>query len=362
LPLITIANSPDRAAALAGLERWKAKYPDAASHGMAATPHVMALRDLAETVEVRAVYSRTRAHRETFVAEHGFSAVADPADLAADRDIHAILLITPPNARLELVQLFARAGKHILMEKPIERTTLAARRIVVECDASAITLGIVFQHRFREDVLAARRLIASGTLGRPGTVRVAIPWWRDQAYYDVPGRGSFERDGGGVLISQAIHTLDLMLALAGPVVEVQCMAGTSLLHQMETEDFVGAGLRFLSGALGSLTATTAAFPGGLESICLDYEHASLELQAGSLVVSWRDDRIERHGLKSRTGAGGDPMAFSHQWHRALIEDFIGAIRNARAPEVTGHAALAVHKLIDALLISAASKRATSVVA
>ena len=95
-------------------------------------------------------------------------------------------------------------------------------------------------------------------------MQVALPWWRPQAYYDAPGRGTYARDGGGVLITQAIHTLDLMLAVAGPVTQVAAIAGTTRLHRMEAEDFVGAGLSFAGGALGSLVATTAAYPGGAD--------------------------------------------------------------------------------------------------
>src|SRR5690606_22151086 len=157
----------------------------------------------------------------------------------------------------------------ILMEKPIERTTEAAEAIVATCERQGVSLGIVFQHRFRAGSMRLRALVADGALGPIGCVRLAVPWWRPQTYYDEPGRGTLARDGGGGLISQAIHSIDLMLSLAGPVEEVQSVAGTTRLHRMETEDFVGAGLRFASGAFGSLIATTAAFPGEGEELVID---------------------------------------------------------------------------------------------
>ncbi|MCY4335174.1 MAG: Gfo/Idh/MocA family oxidoreductase [Litoreibacter sp.] len=178
--------------------------------------------------------------------------------------------------------------------------------------------------------------------------RIALPWWRDQSYYDQPGRGSYATDGGGVLITQAIHVLDLMLSLTGPVEQVSAMTATTPLHQMEAEDFAVAGLRFESGAVGSLVATTSAFPGGPETLELDFAHAALRLCAGELTIHWRDGRVETLGEVTGTGGGSDPMDFPCDWHRDLIADFANALRTGRAPRITGREALKVHRLIDAI--------------
>jgi predicted dehydrogenase len=329
--------------------------------GMASRPHALALHDLRDVAEVRAIYSPTPSRREKYADAFGFPVALDIAAIAADPAVDAVLILTPPNARADLVRTFAHAGKHILMEKPVERTTAAAEAIVAECRAAGVTLGIVFQQRFRDGARRLGAMLAAGALGPIGAVRVATPWWRTQGYYDEPGRGTLARDGGGVLLSQAIHTLDLLLSLTGPVTEVQAIAATTRLHRMETEDFVAAGLRFANGAPGSLVATTAAFPGGTDEVCLDCENACAELRAGVLTVRWRDGREERHGEETGTGGGADPMAFSHAWHKALIFDFIEAIKTGRQPAITGHAALRVHRLIDALLASSAEGRAVQVV-
>ena len=158
-------------------------------------------------------------------------------DILNDQDISAVLLLTPPNARLEAVHALARCQKHILMEKPVERTTTAATAIVERCEAAGVRLGIVFQHRYREASMALHARLEAGDLGEIQTVQLTVPWWRPQSYYDEPGRGTYERDGGGVLISQAIHSLDLMLSLTGLVSEVAAMAGTSGLHSMGKRGF-----------------------------------------------------------------------------------------------------------------------------
>ncbi|MCG8593134.1 MAG: Gfo/Idh/MocA family oxidoreductase, partial [Kiloniellales bacterium] len=223
--------------------------------GMAATPHARALQDLSDAVTVRAVYSRNRDRREAFAREHGFPAAESLDALVDDPEIGAVVLITPPNQRLDLVRRFAAAGKHILMEKPVERTSAAAEELVRICADAGVSLGIVFQHRYRQASQALKQRLDSGCLGSIGIVQASVPWWRAQSYYDEPGRGSYERDGGGVLISQAIHTLDLMLSLTGPVAEVQAIAATTRFHTMESEDFAAGGMRFANGASGALMAT-----------------------------------------------------------------------------------------------------------
>jgi predicted dehydrogenase len=165
-----------------------------------------------------------------------------------------------------------------------------------------------------------------------------------------------------VLISQAIHTIDLALSLAGPVDSVRAMATTTRFHDMEAEDFVVAGLHFANGAAGSLVASTASFPGGAESITLHFDKASLHLQSGRLELRWRDGREETFGATGGTGGGADPMAFTHEWHQGIIEDFATALFENRDPAVTGEAALAAHDLIDAIIRSARSGQAEDLAA
>lgn len=324
--------------------------------GMGAKPHAAALKDLAKDVDLRGIWSRDPDRRHAFAQAHGFAEAASPEALADDPGVEGVLILTPPNARADLVRLFAGAGKHVLCEKPLERTEAAARELVEFCERAGVRLGVVFQHRFRAASESLAALLARGELGEIRTVRVDVPWWRDQAYYDEPGRGSYARDGGGVLISQAIHTLDLMLSLTGPVVAVQAMAATTAFHRMESEDFVTGGMRFANGASGALMATTAAFPGAAESLRLDCDKGAVLLQSGVLTIDWRDRPREVIGEPAATGGGADPMAFPHDWHQALIADFCMACRASRPPRVTGADALRVQQLISALERSSAEGR------
>ena len=321
--------------------------------GMAAKPHALALQSLSDVIEVRGVFRRDAAERRAFCLQYGFPQAESVDALLADPGVEAVLVLTPPNARETIVLKLAQSGKHVLMEKPVERTTAAAERIIGACETAGVTLGIMFQHRFRAASLALAARIAEGEFGRLHAVHLTVPWWRPQAgYYDKPGRGTFAMDGGGVLITQAIHSLDLMLSLCGPVQDVVALAATTGLHQMETEDFVSAGLRFANGAVGSLMATTANYPGGPEVLTLNFDRASATLAAGTLKIAWMDGQTEELGESSEGGGGADPMAFPFDWHRSQIADFAAAIREGRQPLSSGRTALRVHRLIDALMASA----------
>jgi len=242
------------------------------------------------------------------------------------------------------------------MEKPVERSLDAARRIVSICESGNVELGIVFQHRFRDASLALAQHLDS--LGQIYTVEVSVPWWREQAYYDEPGRGTLERDGGGVLISQAIHTLDLMLSFMGPVESVVAMQATTGFHHMECEDFVSAGLKFGNGAVGTLYASTASYPGASESITIHGEVGSATLIGGELQIDYRDGEKLLVGESAASGGGADPMDFPFDWHQRLIERFLADVSGGTLHNdfPTGRSSLAVHALIEAIMTSGKERR------
>lgn len=329
--------------------------------GMVARTHVAAIA-AGNSVRLKAICGRSLGRAEALADEatkltgRKVAATDDLAAVAADAQVDFAIVLTPPDARASIIRPLAEAGKHILLEKPMGRNAGEAREVAAICRDAGVTLGVVFQHRMREASRAAARAVASGELGGLGLVEITVPWWRAQGYYDEPGRGTFARDGGGVLISQAIHTIDLALSLAGPVRTVRAMTATTRFHAMEAEDFAVAGLTFANGAVGSMVASTASFPGGAESITLHFDRASLTLASGQLVTRWRDGRESVEGAAGGTGGGADPMAFTHEWHQGIIEDFAAALTEGRAPLVTGEAALAAHDLIDATIRSAKSGR------
>lgn len=322
--------------------------------GMVAKTHVAACV-ASDAVSLKGILSRTPSKARGLAESAGEAAVyGSVAEIADDESIDFAIIATPPNVRRELVEPLANAGKHILLEKPVGRTFEEAREITDLCKAAGVHLGIVFQHRVRQASSRAAALVAESELGALALVEISVPWWRDQAYYDEAGRGTYERDGGGVLISQAIHTIDLALSLTGPVRSVSAMAKTTGLHRMEAEDFVVAGLEFQSGAVGSMVTSTASYPGGAESIVLHFECATLHLEAGQLRLLRRDGTQETFGEETGTGGGADPMAFTHEWHQGIIENFAACLDGREKLVSSGEDALVAHQLIDAAIRSAKS--------
>jgi UDP-N-acetyl-2-amino-2-deoxyglucuronate dehydrogenase len=316
--------------------------------GMAVAPHAKSLADLRQRVEVAAAYSPSAERRAKFAAQFQFPLCDRLETMLEDRSIDAVLILTPPNTHLDLVQRFAAAGKHILLEKPLEITTERAEKLVRS--AAGVKLGIVLQHRFRPAAEKLAEVLKSGRLGELVSASAMIPNWRPQSYYDQPGRGTRARDGGGVLLTQGIHTLDLFLSLVGTPVEVKSISTTTGVHRMETEDLVAAALRFDNGALGVVHATTAAYPGYPERIELIGTRGTALLEGTSLKAQFiAGDTFEFKTESGGGGTGADPMAFPHDWHRSVLADFLDAIERNREPRINGEEALKVHRFIDELL-------------
>jgi UDP-N-acetyl-2-amino-2-deoxyglucuronate dehydrogenase len=187
-----------------------------------------------------------------------------------------------------------------------------------------------------------------------------IRWWRSPEYFAEPGRGTRARDGGGVLLTQAIHTLDLFQSLCPPISEVAAMTATSPLRRIDTEDMASAAIRFANGAIGTIDATTVSYPGAAERIELACEKATAVITAEDLDIWFKDGRHVRiDGPPSHSG-GADPMAYTHEAHKRVLLDFLDAIDEARAPKVCGREALKVHRLIDAILASSAERRPVTI--
>jgi predicted dehydrogenase len=314
--------------------------------GMAVTPHARSLVDLKHHVEVAYAYSPSPQRRAEFASRFAFPLCDRLETMLEDRSVRAVLILTPPSTHLELVARFAAAGKHVLLEKPLEVSTARAEELVRK--SSGVQLGVVLQHRFRPAAEKLRDTVSA--LGKIVSASAHIPVWRPQRYYDQPGRGTRARDGGGVLLTQGIHTLDLLLSLAGEAAEVKSFSTTTPIHRMETEDLVSAAVRWKSGALGVVLATTCAYPGYAERIELVGTGGTALLQGTELQVRFVDGTsIEMKTEAGGGGTGADPMAFPHDWHRDVLTDFLDAVERNRQPRVNGAEALRVHRFIDQLL-------------
>jgi predicted dehydrogenase len=320
--------------------------------GMAAEPHALSLMDLRRDVQVRWAASPSAARTGAFAARYPFPITNDVDRAIADPQVDAVILLTPPNTHLELARKIFDHGKHLLIEKPLDVTLDRAQAIVEAAEKSDRRLGVVLQHRFRPGAERLSELLRQEALGAVQAATLNVPWWRAQSYYDEPGRGTRARDGGGVLMTQAIHSLDLFRVLLGPIVVEAATARTTALHKMETEDIVMALLRLGNGAPASLLATTASYPGHPEEIGVIGTLGSARLTGGRLEARWLDGRSEDVSASKASGAAGSAMDFPHDAHKALIADFCRAIAENRAPRTSGREALETQRLIADLLSKA----------
>ncbi|SAK72025.1 inositol 2-dehydrogenase [Caballeronia pedi] len=325
--------------------------------GMASAPHLASLLELQDRVTVRHVVARSEARASAFASRLPHARVTLDLDTALeDEHVDGVLLLTPPNTHLELGAKIAAAGKHLLVEKPIDVTTSRARELVAACEQRGIVAAAVLQHRTRDASRRLRQLLDARALGEIHSASVAVPWWRPQSYYDEPGRGTLARDGGGVLMTQAIHTLDLFLWLVGRPDEVFAYAITSRAHSMECEDTVAGVMKYRSGCVASLHASTAIYPGFAERIEISGSNGSATLSGGRLIVHYMDGSVLDEGETASLGSGANPMAFSHHAHQAVIANFVDAAARKAEPVASLQSALDVHLLIDALIASSAARQ------
>ncbi len=329
--------------------------------GMVAGLHIQAINSL-DGFEVYGVFSRDYSKTKDFAKSFTANAIAFRkfADLCNDENVDLVLLLTPPNARLDYVKALTKAGKPLIVEKPLERNFGRSQNVVEQGKIHKTPIGVFLQHRKRPSIEALQKLVDEKLLGNVATVEVRIPWWRGQDYYNQDGRGTLSRDGGGVLITQAIHTLDIMLLLCGPVKEVQGMIHTSSLHKLEAEDFSGALLNFESGARGTLMASTTHFPGSKEEIILNCSEATVNISGDDLQIFYHEGKIEHLESGSQTGSGSDPMDFSHEWHASILDQFWKEFTTKQKVQISAESALPVHKLIDAIIQSSKSGKKVTI--
>jgi predicted dehydrogenase len=325
--------------------------------GMAVKPHMLALRDLeaAGRVSFLGGYSPSAERRTTFAAQWGAPVFNRQDALLAHPDLDLVLILTPPGTHLPIAQAAVAAGRHLIVEKPLELTVERGEALAALVEEAGLFCGVCLQHRFRPASLRLKEALEADELGRILSASASIRWWRDAAYFAEPGRGTHARDGGGVLLTQAIHTLDLLLHLVGPHRSAAAFAQTSPLRTIDTEDIVAAAVQFQSGAIGVLDATTVARPGYPERIEIAGTEGSAVLEGSRLTLHGCSGTAS-FGTELAGGGGADPMAFDHGPHRALISEMLDAIVQRRAPSNDVHSAIPVQRLIEDLL-SDAEKRA-----
>jgi UDP-N-acetyl-2-amino-2-deoxyglucuronate dehydrogenase len=307
--------------------------------GMVARYHATAI-ERTPGARLVAVCRSDRARAEETAAQFGVPCLAGYTELVARDDVDAVCICTPSGLHADQTIAAARAGKHVLVEKPMALTLAAADAMIVACAQAGVRLGVALQRRAEPEFQHLQAAIAAGELGQIVLGSINMPYLRPQSYYDSASwRGTWALDGGGALMNQGIHLVDLLLWLLGDAAEVRATAAT-LAHAIEVEDCVTTMLRFASGALGSIVATTAAAPGFPHRVEIYGDRGGVQIE-GEQVVRW-----EAIGQEPRTaaragqepiaaGAGASPTGIGAIGHTRLLGDFAAAIREGRDPLAPG---------------------------
>jgi UDP-N-acetyl-2-amino-2-deoxyglucuronate dehydrogenase len=264
-----------------------------------------------------------------FAAEHAVTDAGSLDNLLARPDVDVVCVCVPSGFHAEVGLAAARAGRHVVVEKPIDINLAAARGLIEGARAGGVSLTVISQQRYNPGVQRAKALIDEGRLGRLVEVSASVPWWRSQAYYDSAGwRGTWALDGGGAFMNQGVHYADLVCWLCGQP-EVLSAACAAVAHDIDVEDVALAMLRFDSGALGVLEATTCAYPGYKCLLRVSGTRGTVVLEDGALVSAELQD-ADASVLAGEVGALGTP-----EGHRAQLADVVSAISSGRAPSVSG---------------------------
>ena len=285
-----------------------------------------------------------------FAAENGCEAAAGYEDVCRHPAVDYVDVCTLPNFRLEAIEACAASRKHVQVQKPMATTLETARQMIDIARRAGIMLGVVSQHRFDESSRFLKSALDAGRLGKPLQLDAYVKWYRSDDYYARPVKGSWSAEGGGALINQAIHQIDLLRWFGGPVRQAFGSWQLGAAHRIESEDVLTAVLRFGNDATGTIQASTAFWPGYPERVEI-HGTKGTAIVTGDRLTSWdvRDDEGDAPPLARDVASGAsDPMAISLEPFERQFLDFADAIRTGRRPLVSGEEGYQALELVDAI--------------
>jgi len=300
--------------------------------------HARAARGL-PGVEIAAIYGTNAEKVARLSREHGGKPYSDFDQFLDHRPMDLVAVGSPSAMHATQGIAAARRGLHVLTEKPIDITTERADALISEADKAGIKLGVFFQDRCKPDILRVKKAVYEGVLGRPILADARVKWYRPPDYYAKSRwRGTRALDGGGALINQAVHTVDLMLWLFGDVESVQASSKTAL-HPIEVEDTLVALLEFANGALGVLQAATSVYPGYPRRLELTGTEGTLIVEQDRLLAADLRNPTEvllRGGNADLNRSADSPIVSDARGHEAVLEDFLESIESNTKPRCDGH--------------------------
>lgn len=328
--------------------------------GNIASTHALAISGLEEG-ELVAACSRSGANRSAFSEKFNVSVYSDYGEFLANDNLHAVIICTPSGTHLEYGKQAAGAGKHVIIEKPIEISVDRGRSLIECCNQNRVKLAVIYQNRFIPGVKQMKQAVDKGEIGRPVMVRASVKWFRNQEYYTQSGwRGTLEMDGGGAVINQSIHTIDLLLWIMGDVVSLSAFKGTLTHPGIEAEDNAVAAMQFKNGALGVFEASTSIVPAQSRTIEINASKGTALLEEDQFKLL-KKDGIEESGSKKNSKAGAEsPMAgMKAIHHQKQYQQIIDAIAGTQEPVVSGEESLRSLAVVEAIYSSAEEKKSVN---
>jgi predicted dehydrogenase len=330
--------------------------------GMIAEYHTKAINEI-PGARVVAVFDQVpeRGQKIVGMAEGGEVVIYDNLDaMLAHPGLDVVSVCTPSGVHRDPAVAAARAGKHVIVEKPLEITLPRCDAIIDACDASGTRLCTIFPSRYSTANARLKEAIELGRFGRLTLGDTYIKWWRTQEYYDSGGwRGTWALDGGGALMNQSIHNVDLLTWLMGDVETVTALTATLAHERIEVEDTAVAAIRFKNGALGVIEAATSAYPGLSKRIEIHGDRGSARIEQDDITL-WEfqekvpsdNDIFAAMAKAGATGGGSDPRGITHEGHRQQLSDFLAAIDEDRPAFVDGREGRKSVEIIRAIYKSA----------
>jgi UDP-N-acetyl-2-amino-2-deoxyglucuronate dehydrogenase len=334
--------------------------------GMIARFHAAAIKEIPEA-RLLALQSRQPENaqkvREAIGSDAAYYTTVE--ELLRHPGLDVVVICTPSGNHLEPALLAAAAGKHIVVEKPLEITLDRCDRLIEACDRAKVKLCTIFPSRFADANVVLKQAVDAGRFGRLTLGETTVKWWRSQQYYDEGGwKGTQAFDGGGALMNQAIHNVDLLQWLMGPVKEISAFTAMLAHERIEVEDTAVACLRFANGALGVIQAATSVWPGLPKTIGIHGDQGSAVVEQEDL-LRWEfanaepgDDALRQRFAQKVNASGGssNPAAISHEYHRRQLADFVRAIQMGTAPLVDGREGRKAVEIILAIYQAARERR------
>ena len=305
--------------------------------GVISYQHAESILDV-KNADLVAASSRTEQNRNKFSDRFKIPVSAEFEEMLERDDVHAVSICTPSGTHLEYGMRAAEAGKHVIVEKPIEVSVDRGQKLVRKCENNGVKLAVIYQNRYSNAVMRLKDAVDSGKIGKPVMARGSVKWYRSQEYYENSGwRGTLELDGGGALINQSIHTLDLLTWILGDLSCVFGLKGTLTHPGIEAEDNLVASLKFENGTLGLFEASTSIIPAQSRTIEINGSKGTALLRGDEFILSFDEEDISKNGTKDE-----------ENFHTKQFREIVTAILNNEQPPVSGAEGLQSLAAVEAI--------------